>query len=621
MYRPSSLSWNPEIAIHQQTPFLVPSIPDRYAELFADTLVLPGLVAASSALVIVIQLFLNSNIFKTRLYSDPTITGEEEESAPQLNGIRGHISRHGGNTIFAYRVARLLGSLALVGLSLYGLASNRHGRILQKQEFLEFSIFISYLYISILALVNVFGSPKWANVASIHINILLLSTFGVYFYRDIFPLATYTLSPLDASEGAILWAKICLLVVISVAIPLLVPRQYIPVDPKNPMEIPNPEQTASLLSLVVYSFLDPIVFLAYKIPHLSHDQLPPLADYDYAKQLRARSFPHIDPFAGGKKQHLFWGLMRTFRREYTMLALMCVISAAAGFVAPIGIKELLRYVETGGENAIMRPWFWIVWLFTGTLVRAEGIITQLIFEHSLRIRVKAETEPSSPSASPGPSTPLISDNESIASSSPGDAVAGITNGAQHQGELGSSTEVTSTPSQDETLRASSSSIKSTGSKKGKESSSIKESQSDGNSDAVNLVGKINNLVTTDLGNITESRDFLLALIYIPLQVIIAFVGLASILLLFPIPGYVAKRISDVQTSRLKATDARVQTVTETMNVLRMVKLFGWEKKIEEKIAEQRDKELVWIWKRQILDMINGNLNNFADEHRLNLTTA
>lgn len=103
----------------------------------------------------------------------------------------------------------------------------------------------------------------------------------------------------------------------------------------------------------------------------------------------------------------------------------------------------------------------------------------------------------------------------------------------------------------------------------------------------------------------------------------AFVGLATILLLFPIPGYVAKRIQEVQVVRLKATDARVQTVTESrfrlsiyltytylveaMNVLRMIKLFGWEKKMNEKVAEKRDKELVWIWKRQILDLINGNL--------------
>ena len=57
------------------------------------------------------------------------------------------------------------------------------------------------------------------------------------------------------------------------------------------MDTPNPEQTASLFSLITYSFLDPVVILANRIPHLSADLLPPLADYDYAKNLRAHSFP------------------------------------------------------------------------------------------------------------------------------------------------------------------------------------------------------------------------------------------------------------------------------------------------------------------------------------------
>lgn len=93
-----------------------------------------------------------------------------------------------------------------------------------------------------------------------------------------------------------------------------------------------PEQTASILSLVLYSFLDPIIFLAYRIPHLSFDQLPPLADYDLAKYLVKRSHgvslhgkyvayssvtlivpQTLDPFKSHNKRHLFWNLMSVFR--------------------------------------------------------------------------------------------------------------------------------------------------------------------------------------------------------------------------------------------------------------------------------------------------------------------
>ena len=36
-----------------------------------------------------------------------------------------------------------------------------------------------------------------------------------------------------------------------------------------------------------------------------------------------------------------------------------------------------------------------------------------------------------------------------------------------------------------------------------------------------------------------------------------------------------------------------------MNILRMVKLFGWEKKMYIRIREKREEELALIWKRHI----------------------
>ena len=46
---------------------------------------------------------------------------------------------------------------------------------------------------------------------------------------------------------------------------------------------------------MLYTFLDPIVFLAYRVPHISHDMLPPLADYDYTRNLVKRSFKAGSP--------------------------------------------------------------------------------------------------------------------------------------------------------------------------------------------------------------------------------------------------------------------------------------------------------------------------------------
>ena len=57
------------------------------------------------------------------------------------------------------------------------------------------------------------------------------------------------------------------------------------------MKAPRSEQTASILSLIVYSFLDPLIFEASRVPHLSHERLPPIADHEHAKYLCEKNFP------------------------------------------------------------------------------------------------------------------------------------------------------------------------------------------------------------------------------------------------------------------------------------------------------------------------------------------
>lgn len=41
-----------------------------------------------------------------------------------------------------------------------------------------------------------------------------------------------------------------------------------------------------------------------------------------------------------------------------------------------------------------------------------------------------------------------------------------------------------------------------------------------------------------------------------------------------------------------------------MGELRMIKLFGWERRVEKNVAEKRETELGWIWKRKLLGLAN-----------------
>ena len=44
-----------------------------------------------------------------------------------------------------------------------------------------------------------------------------------------------------------------------------------------------------------------------------------------------------------------------------------------------------------------------------------------------------------------------------------------------------------------------------------------------------------------------------------------------------------------------------------MNVIRMIKLFGWEPKVAAQLSEKREEELELVKKNKLLDLVNNNL--------------
>lgn len=75
----------------------------------------------------------------------------------------------------------------------------------------------------------------------------------------------------------------------------------------------------------------------------------------------------------------------------------------------------------------------------------------------------------------------------------------------------------------------------------------------------------------------------------------------------PIPGYLANILQRVQKTLMQKTDARVQTATEMMNVLRMIKMFGWEGKIADRLRAKRTEELRWLRFSEMIDLGNDGV--------------
>jgi len=43
----------------------------------------------------------------------------------------------------------------------------------------------------------------------------------------------------------------------------------------------------------------------------------------------------------------------------------------------------------------------------------------------------------------------------------------------------------------------------------------------------------------------------------------------------------------------------VQAITESVSILRMIKLFGWEGKMMQRVQDKREIELQWQWKSKV----------------------
>lgn len=57
------------------------------------------------------------------------------------------------------------------------------------------------------------------------------------------------------------------------------------------MSVPSPEQTASIASFLTYIWIEPTIWKGYRMQHMPASELPPLCDYDEAKNLIARGYP------------------------------------------------------------------------------------------------------------------------------------------------------------------------------------------------------------------------------------------------------------------------------------------------------------------------------------------
>ncbi len=163
--------------------------------------------------------------------------------------LRKQTNRLGGTKIALFNVIRLLACLTLFSLNVYTAICIHN---LHRATWLQYSLCTSSVsdivsegfmtmrlyvplpkaYASLLAIWAIVTTPSWSRILIRHLTVVLLMTWIIFVYRDIWPFGTYTLQPLDIAEGNILWVKIGVLTFGAVILPLTIPRQYIPYNPE-----------------------------------------------------------------------------------------------------------------------------------------------------------------------------------------------------------------------------------------------------------------------------------------------------------------------------------------------------------------------------------------------------
>lgn len=133
------------------------------------------------------------------------------------------------------------------------------------------------------------------------------------------------------------------------------------------------------------------------------------------------------------------------------------------------------------------------------LVRTEGILTQLVFDHALRVRMKEDAKPSSNPTTEAntPDTRSIVDTE---------GEAGCSNSGDETLEGSTHTSTASLPQS--AAKGKRKAADAPNALPNASTPQLGGEKPDTNAKTANLVGRINNYVSTDLGNITDGRDFL-----------------------------------------------------------------------------------------------------------------
>ena len=123
-----------------------------------------------------------------------------------------------------------------------------------------------------------------------------------------------------------------------------------------------------------------------------------------------------------------------------------------------------------------------------------------------------------------------------------------------------------------------------------------------------------NLVANDAGKFEELSLFVHFFVLIPVETLATFgliwwniglptlFGYAVLILLVPIQLIFSRKFSQYRKATMTCTDKRVQAINELVNGCQIIKMYNWEKAMEQRVRETRRHELSNIYKASCLEI-------------------
>ncbi|KAJ8967485.1 hypothetical protein NQ314_002799 [Rhamnusium bicolor] len=117
------------------------------------------------------------------------------------------------------------------------------------------------------------------------------------------------------------------------------------------------------------------------------------------------------------------------------------------------------------------------------------------------------------------------------------------------------------------------------------------------------VGEIVNLMAVDAQKFIELTAFLNMIWSAPLQIFLSLyflwyelgpsvlAGLAVMIILIPVNGFIANKVKTLQIRQMKNKDERVKLMNEVLSGIKVLKLYAWEPSFESQILKIRNKEI------------------------------